>query len=140
MPFVIAGFTLAPYAALLGLIYVFLSSYVANLRRREREGLGATHPQLQRGARAHGNFIEYVPFALLLFWLCGHTGSAPLTLHLLGLALLVGRSLHAYGILVAEPKGNNYLFRASGMLLTLGAILVASVLLLIHWLGYTATT
>lgn len=141
MPIVFASFAIAPYAALLGLFYVFLSVRVANYRRRERVGIGHTdHAVLERRVRAHGNFIEYVPLALLLLLLCGATGSPPLLLHLLGIALVVGRLLHAFSILREEPQHQRYYARALGMVLTLAVISIASIILLLHWIGYSAST
>ena len=51
-------------------------------------------------------------------------GGAPAwLLHGLGLALLVGRSIHAYGV---GQAAENYRFRVIGMALTFSAIIVAA--------------
>ncbi len=127
---------LAPYTGALAVFYLYLSMRTANFRRRERIGIGyGEHAALVRSARAHANFIEYVPFCLLILLMGGLLGVTALMLHALGLALLVGRVLHAYGILVAEPRSQNYLFRAGGMLLTLGSIGAGAALLLWQWTG-----
>jgi uncharacterized membrane protein YecN with MAPEG domain len=108
------------------LLYLGLSVRVIRWRRRELVALGdGGRPALQRALRVHGNFAEYVPLALILLALAELTGAAALLLHLLGLALLGGRALHAYGVSQAEE---NYRFRAAGMVLTF-ATLVAGALL-----------
>ena len=48
--------------------------------------------------RAHGNFTEYVPLALILMGLIELNGGPPPLLHGLGAALVVGRLLHAWGL------------------------------------------
>ena len=57
----------AIYAALLGLLFLALSVNVVRTRRATRVSLGAgDHPLLERRIRAHGNFAEYTPIALIL--------------------------------------------------------------------------
>ena len=57
------------YAALLGLIFVALSIRTIRLRRRYGVGVGdGNNTELQRAARVHANFAEYVPLALLLIY------------------------------------------------------------------------
>lgn len=136
MPVILNCFAIAPYAAILGIFYFFLSGRVANMRRVDRLPTGhAKHARLERGVRAHGNFAEYTPFALLLILLAVLTGASALMAHILCAMLLAGRLLHAYGLLVAEPKRQSYLPRALGMVLTLSSILIASILLLWQWIG-----
>lgn len=137
MPIILVSFALAPYAAILGLIYVVLSVRITNMRRRERVALGHNdHAVLERNVRAHANFNEYVPFALLLIWLSGATGTSPILINLMGLMLVLGRIFHAYSILVYEPKYRRYRFRAAGMILTFLVILFAVLLILLGWLGF----
>jgi uncharacterized membrane protein YecN with MAPEG domain len=75
----------------------------------------------------HANFAEYVPLALILLVLAELTGAAGLTLHALGLALLIGRVLHAYGVSQAEE---DYRFRVAGMALTFVALISGALLCL----------
>jgi uncharacterized membrane protein YecN with MAPEG domain len=86
------------YAGVLGLILIGLSVRVVSLRRRLRVGVGTgEHSDLELAVRAHGNFGEYVPMALLLLLLLeASTAVAPLMLHGLGVVLLAGRLLHGY--------------------------------------------
>jgi uncharacterized membrane protein YecN with MAPEG domain len=116
------------YAALLGLIFVALSIRTIRLRRRYRVGVGdGKHTELQRAARVHANFAEYVPLALLLIYFVETSGAVALRIHILCLALLCGRLLHAWG--VSQPR-ENYRYRTAGMVLTFSVIISACLFLL----------
>lgn len=118
------------YAALLALIFVALSIRTIRLRRRYRIGVGdGSHAELQRAARVHANFAEYVPLALLLIYFV-ETGGGPLLLiHTLAIALLSGRLLHAWGV---SQVRENYRYRTAGMVLTFSVILAACLYLLLE--------
>lgn len=93
------------YAALLGLLLILLSDLVTRSRKRSRVSLGhGDDPMLERAMRAHGNFVEYVPLGLILLLLLELHGLAPWGLHTLGLMLLAGRVMHAYGMI--RPDGS----------------------------------
>lgn len=112
------------YAALCGLLLILLSVRVIRQRRRSKVSLGdAGKPEMQRAMRVQANFAEYVPLALLLLALAELQGLDPLILHALGLLLLFGRLLHAFGV-GREPE--NLRFRVAGMVMTFTAILAAS--------------
>lgn len=137
MSFLLVTFAIAPYAALLGLFYVWLSFRVTGIRRRTGIAIGhAGNDAMERGMRAQANFNEYVPLSLLLIALAGVTGTAPVLINLLGLALVLGRLLHAYSLLVHEPRHGRYGLRVAGMVLTFSTLLIASLLILVHWLGF----
>ncbi|MDH2432606.1 MAPEG family protein [Pokkaliibacter sp. MBI-7] len=128
-----AMMTIGLYAGLLGLIYIFLSYRVIAGRRHYRVALGDNHiAPLQRCIRVHGNFMEYVPFALILLLLLELNGMPPLLLHLLGGLLVLGRVLHAYGV---NAEQENLRFRISGMVATINVLLVASLVLIGSALG-----
>jgi uncharacterized membrane protein YecN with MAPEG domain len=55
-------------------------------------------PALLEAVRRHGNFVEWVPFALLLMALCELNGAATSLLHGAGLTLVGARVLHPFGI------------------------------------------
>ena len=59
---------------------------------------------LLRRQRAHANFAEYVPMALILIALAEAQGLPHWMLQVLGLALLVGRLSHAYGVSLDPEK------------------------------------
>jgi hypothetical protein len=114
------------YAGLLALLLLVLSGQVVRLRLRHRVGLGAgSVPELERAIRAHANFCEYVPLALLLLAGLSLAGAAPgWALHALGLSLLIGRVLHAFGL--ARSAGASRA-RQAGTVLTWLVLLVAAV-------------
>ncbi len=88
------------YAALLGLLLIVLSDMVTRSRKRSKVSLGhGNDPMLERAMRAHGNFIEYVPMGLILLLLLELKGAEFWALHVFGLLLLLGRLLHACGMI-----------------------------------------
>jgi hypothetical protein len=128
----------ALYAALLTLLFLLLSARTIGRRRVARIEIGtATREQedreLLRRVRVHANFAEYAPIGLVLIAL-GESLAAPgLLLHAIGLALLSGRLLHAYGL---SQTPHVMALRVAGMVLTLNAIGVAAAMCL--WLALPA--
>lgn len=92
------------YASLLGVLLVALAGLVSKNRHRARVSLGHGRDSgLERAMRTHGNFVEYVPFALVLLLLLEIEVTEMWLLHVLGAMLLLGRLLHAYGMM--NPDG-----------------------------------
>ncbi|MEM1262492.1 MAG: MAPEG family protein [Pseudomonadota bacterium] len=116
------------YAALFALLFFTLSVRTIIMRRRFGVALGHGDQTLvERAARAHANFAEYVPFALLLVFFLEARLESSIVIHGLCLLLLVGRLLHAYG--VSQPK-ENYSFRVTGMSMTFTVLLLGALLIL----------
>lgn len=87
------------YAGLASLLLIALSYRVVALRRRHQVGIGTGSVNaLERAIRAQANFSEYVPLALLLLALLEMTSAPALLIHALGVALILGRVLHAIGL------------------------------------------
>jgi uncharacterized membrane protein YecN with MAPEG domain len=80
----------------------------------------------------HGNFAEYVPLTLLLLTFMEMQGRPSWWIHLLCLALIAGRLVHAYGV---SQEQENILFRTVGMVTTFAVLASSSVSLLINALG-----
>jgi uncharacterized membrane protein YecN with MAPEG domain len=114
----------ALYAAALALILVVLSARVIAVRRRLRIAVGdAGDDMLARRIRAHGNFTEYVPLALILM-LAGEVACAPdWMLHVLGATLVVGRVTHAWSLSAHSIPG-----RTIGMILTFAVLVGGAVM------------
>lgn len=114
------------YAALLCLVFIYLAMRVIKFRQGYKVALGdGSEKLLNKAIRAHGNFAEYVPFALLLMLMVElQLEQESPYLHVLGIALLFGRFLHAYA--VSQPS-EPLKFRVYGMLLTF-IVLIASAL------------
>lgn len=116
------------YAALLGLLFVGLSIRVIRERRSSGVAIGvAGRPVLERLARVHANFAEYAPLTLILILLVESSAYRPWIVHVLGSALVVGRTIHALG--VSRDK-EDFRLRVTGMTLTFLTILISSGLLL----------
>lgn len=117
------------FAGLLGLLFVMLSVFVIIRRYKLRLPLGDggdLHAQYR--IRAHANFAEYVPFALLLIG-ANELGAAPKSYIIsLGVLLVAGRLSHAFSLLYVEMTnpGRIY-FRSVGMALTFTVITLASI-------------
>jgi len=109
-------------ASALTIIFIKLSFAVIGLRRKNRVGLGSGgHEDLERAIRAQGNFAEYVPFGIILI-ACLELNGAPWWLVALpGIALIMGRVIHAKGMQVPPPDFSK---RVLGMKLTLITLVV----------------
>ena len=91
--------TTAFYAGLLALVFIALSRRVIAYRRGKRIAIGAEGDDgLLRRVRAQANFAEYVPLALVLMGFAEIQGLAAAMVHGLGVALLAGRLVHAFGL------------------------------------------
>ena len=113
------------YAALLAILFIALSVRVISQRRSDKISYGdGGNTTMLKVMRTHSNFVEYTPFALLLIAMVELQGASGLLLNLLGLTLLSGRLLHAYGF---GRSPQIVILRQIGMLLTFAAILVAAI-------------
>ncbi len=103
----------------LTIFYVRLFKNVVNLRRKFKIPLGYDkNIDLQRAIRAHSNFIEYVPFSLILsMFLYFH--NYLIFCCLSSFFLLLGRTLHHRGISNSKEIETKYLFRMRGMKFTM---------------------
>ncbi len=120
----------ALYAALLAAVFLVLSLRVALARWRRNEYLGEADEHMARQVRAHANFSENVPLAVILLAL-GETMGAPVALvHGLGGVLLCSRLLHAYGM-SKQPEPIS--FRVIGYTLTCVVIGVAALVIIYRW-------
>ena len=112
------------YSAVFALVFVGLSVRTLLLRRKFKVAVGhGDESRLQRAVRAHANFAEYVPLALLLIFFLELMFGRTLLVHGLCITLLLGRALHAFGI---SRVNEDYRFRVTGMALTFTAVIVAS--------------
>lgn len=112
------------YAALLALLFVWLSLRVIGVRRSQKVGLGVGGNRIvERAMRVHGNFAEYAPLALLLLAFLEIRQPHVLLLHGLCAALLIGRALHAWGV-SREPE--DFRIRVAGMATTFTVIIAAA--------------
>jgi uncharacterized membrane protein YecN with MAPEG domain len=116
------------YAGLITLIFLTLTWRVIMYRRANTISLGdAGDKNLLKRMRAQANCAEYAPLGLILMALTELAGAPGLVLHVMGIALLGGRLLHALGF-AATPQ--RIILRQLGTGLTL-LMLGASALALI---------
>ena len=97
--------------------------------RRTKTGIMLLHgddESLLRLMRAHGNFVEYVPLALLALAGAEVAGAAPWLVAACGGVLLVARLIHYFGLSASsDSKG-----RAIGAGLTTSAMMVLALAIL----------
>ena len=114
----------ALYASLLVPLFLLLASRVIRARRGARVAVGdGGDAALRRRMRVHANFAEYVPLALLLLALAESLGTRTWILHGLGIALLAGRLVHAFGM--SQPE-ETFAFRVAGIVTTFGVLGIAA--------------
>ena len=122
--------TTAFYAAILGIVQLSLMTYVIFGRWKYRVSLGdGDESRLRRRIRAHGNFVETVPMALLLMWFAENYVFNQWVAHVFGSVLLIGRLLHVYGLVSNRSTVNR--FRQLGTALTMGVIGVLAIWLIV---------
>ena len=115
----------ALYAGLIGILLIALAAGVSRLRRRHKVGLGdGGNRDLQRAIRVHGNAVEWAVPALLLLLVAELNRAPPLLLHACGIAIVLGRVLHAFGL---SRSGGVSFGRFVGTGLSWGALAVLSV-------------
>ncbi|GJE54244.1 MAPEG family protein [Methylobacterium thuringiense] len=123
--------TTAFFAGLFGLLYVGLSSWVVGGRVSNDVLFGGGGDSLQRRIRAHGNFSEFVPLALLLVAFLEAGGTKHWIVQALLVVLLIGRILHPFGLFAPKNSPQQFACRGGGILTTLIVLLISSILLLV---------
>lgn len=116
-------------ASALALWLLWLSVAVIRQRIATRRALGVRDDDrmLLRAVRAHANFAEYAPMALVLLLLLELGGAPSWWVAALAAALVAGRVAHALGI-SREPEALR--FRQAGMMLTFAVLALGAVSLL----------
>jgi uncharacterized membrane protein YecN with MAPEG domain len=121
------------YAGLNGLILLWLAVNVGRVRARERVLMGdGGNLALIRAMRGQANFVEYVPYCLILMALMAAMGTPGWVLHLFGIALTAGRLAHGWHFVQADAPGWQ---RGIGTLLTMLVLIGGSVGLIGHALA-----
>ncbi len=114
------------YAAIFGLLLIPIT-YAVGLRRMKTRTsfLDGGDEILLRRMRSHGNFVEYVPFALVLIGLAELNGAPTAYVHGMGALLLLSRVVH-YVVINFKPIVS---IRVMSMLGTTAVFLLSSVYL-----------
>ncbi len=113
------------YAIPLVALFVALLLRVVYLRNKLKVGIGDGGDRtLAKAIRAHGNFAEIVPLALLLMLLAELAGASAALLHSAGSLLIAGRAVHAFGL--SRHSGYS-VGRFLGTILTLASMVTYAV-------------
>jgi uncharacterized membrane protein YecN with MAPEG domain len=113
------------YAALLSGLLLVLLGRIIRKRWVYKIGIGdGGNHDLAKAMRAHGNFIETVPWVLILMVVMESNGISDMILHSYGATLVLARSLHAWGM--TQTSGSSF-GRMSGMILTMTLIIVGAI-------------
>lgn len=108
----------ALYASLLAVLMIWLSFQVIKQRRANQVAYADGGVEaLQIARSAQGNAVDYIPITLILMALVEYNGAPAIWIHVIGVSFLVGRWLHAHGILNKRFKG-----RVRGMQITIFAM------------------
>jgi uncharacterized membrane protein YecN with MAPEG domain len=117
------------YAGLLGLMLVALSWRIMRMRARLEIMVGdGADRDLNVAVRMQGNFIEYVPMALMLLYFNEAVGWSPYIIHGLALILLIARVAHVHGMSRENAMGKG---RRLGARMTFAVIIVSSLMCMI---------
>ncbi len=120
------------YAGLNGLILMWLSINVGQVRSRERVSMGdGGNARVIRAMRGQANFVEYVPVCLIQLVLMAGLGAPLWLLHPLGIALTLGRLLHGWHFIQADAPAWQ---RGAGAILTAVVLTLGSLGLVGHTL------
>ncbi len=116
------------YAAVLTVLFLVLSVRVVERRRAGGVAIGVSgDPALERAARVHANFAEYVPLALLLLLLVELSGYPLWLIHTVGVTLVAGRLVHAWGL---SQTNEDHRLRVTGIAVTFTVLGFLALLLL----------
>lgn len=116
--------TVGIYAGLNALVLLWIAVATGRLRQRTRIFIGdGGNQHMIRILRGHANALETIPIALILMLLMAAFGTPTWVLHLFGIALTVGRVLHAMHFIAEDAPGWQ---RALGALLSMLVVAIAA--------------
>jgi len=88
------------YAVISVVLIIYLSFEVIKTRRKHQISVGdGNNEELQTAQGAQSNAIEYIPISLLLLFYLEYNGASNWVIHLAGITLIIGRIVHAHGLL-----------------------------------------
>lgn len=106
------------YASISAFLITSLSLNVIKKRRSKKISIGdGDNEKLKLAIAAQSNAIEYIPIALILLFALEYNQASLLIIHLSGISLIIGRILHAKGLLYSNLKQ-----RVLGMQITIFTI------------------
>jgi len=109
-------------AGIFAILMVLLSLLVSLQRKRTNTVFGdAGDNTLRRSIRAHGNFVEYAPLAVIVLGLVEYHGATAWLVSYLAMGFIFSRVAHAIGMLLTSTP----FVRAIAMLVNHASFLVA---------------
>ena len=118
----------ALYASILAILIIWLAVQVIKQRRLNQVAYADGEVEaLQIARSAQSNATEYIPITLILMALLESNSAYPTWIHLTGIIFVIGRIIHARGILKEDLKR-----RVRGMQVTFLVILSLVVLNMIY--------
>lgn len=120
---------------LLCLLFLYLSKCVIKNRHRHKVAYAQNveDKYFQASISAQRNFVDYVPLGLILLMMLHYT--IKINIYWFGLlcfSLVLGRFLHALGLLFFEQRIKpNFKFRVIGMVLTFNSLILSALTLLL---------
>jgi uncharacterized membrane protein YecN with MAPEG domain len=122
------------YAVPLALMMIGLSAHVSVMRGKTNTSiLDGGNMALAERIRRHGNFVEYVPMAVLLMAFAESSGTAAVWVHSAGLTLVAGRILHPLGLF--HDKAVTFARIAGGSLTWLSMLICMINIVINQWAG-----
>ena len=87
------------YLIVFALFHCVLSFFAGRLRGSTGISIGdGGNPELLLAIRRQGNFLEYVPYLLIMLAALELTGASAAWLHGIGISLVIARVCHAIGL------------------------------------------
>lgn len=127
----------ALYVALNLILTPILMFRVGQIRIKNNISLGdGDNPALLARIRAHANFTETAPIALIGLIVLAMMNAHTIALHIFGAAFFIGRLAHAHGMAQKAANGKG---RIIGTLLTLGTFFGSAIYLLILVFTFNVT-
>jgi uncharacterized membrane protein YecN with MAPEG domain len=125
-----AFYALGLYAGLLGLIALWLFANVGKVKHKNGVSMGdGGNARVIRAMRGQMNFVENVPMVLILLMIGASLNMPAIAIHVIGIALVVGRFCHALHFTKDDAPGWQ---RAAGAMLTFASLAGASLALIGH--------
>lgn len=122
----------AVVAAALAVVLIVLSARVILHRRSKLIGIGhGGDKELARKVRAHANFIEYVPLALIMLGFAELGGAHRLLVAGIGAWLVVARIAHATGLSRKPGHSNGRFFGTASTMTILLVLAIVDVIVAI---------
>ena len=78
--------------------------------------------------RAHANFAEYVPIALLLLFFFEQQWKSTILVHIFGTVLVIARLVHAYGITQDKENLRYRVFGVASTFFVIGSLSIGIML------------